>query len=277
MWLNFVDEQYLPLHGHKFLAGKNLKALPEGAEESEVVVNEQLLKRFNISPQDPAKALGEIILIDKKKLAIVGVVKDFHYGTVENSIDPMALRYSAHEPWGYLNAKVTTSDWPATRARIEAAWQKVDKVHPLDAKFYDDQIEEAYRMFATMIKVIGTVAFLAVCIASLGLFGMVVFTTETRLKEISIRKVLGASERRLIYLLSKGFLFLLLLAAAVALPFTYLLFDRVVLVNFVYHPPLGYVELVISLISVTVIALLMIGSQTLKVARANPSEVLKNE
>ncbi|SHG55383.1 FtsX-like permease family protein [Chryseolinea serpens] len=277
VWLNYVDEQYLPLHGHTFLAGKNLKALPDGAEESEAVVNEQLLKRFNISPQDPAKALGEIILIDEKKLAIVGVVKDFHYGTVENSIEPMALRYSAHEPWGYLNVKVTTNDWPATRARIEAAWQKVDKVHPLDAKFYDDQIEEAYRMFATMIKVIGTVAFLAVCIASLGLFGMVVFTAETRLKEISIRKVLGASEGRLIYLLSKGFLFLLLLAAAVALPFTYLLFDRVVLVNFVYHPPLGYVELVISLVSVTVIALLMIGSQTLKVARANPSEVLKNE
>ncbi|HEY5746956.1 MAG TPA: ABC transporter permease [Chryseolinea sp.] len=277
VWLNYVDEQYLPLHGHKFLAGKNLKALPEGAEESEVVVNEQLLKRFNISPQDPSRALGEIIAIDKKKLAIAGVVKDFHYGTVENSIEPMALRYSAHEPWGYINAQVTTTDWPATRARIEAAWQKVDKVHPLDAKFYDDQIEEAYRMFATMIKVIGAVAFLAVCIASLGLFGMVVFTTETRLKEISIRKVLGASEGRLIYLLSKGFLFLLILAAAVALPFTYLLFDKVVLVNFVYHPPLGYLELVISLASVTLIALLMIGSQTLKVARANPSEVLKNE
>jgi len=276
-WLNYVDEQYLPLHGHKFLAGKNLKALPEGAEESEVVVNEQLLKRFNISPQDPAKALGEVITMDKKKLTIVGVVKDFHYGTVESKIEPMALRYSAHEPWGYINAKVTTNDWPATRARIEAAWKKVDKVHPLDAKFYEDQIEDAYRMFATMIKVIGTIAFLAVCIASLGLFGMVVFTTETRLKEISIRKVLGASEGRLIYLLSKGFFFLLMLAAAVALPFTYFFFDKVILVNFVYHPPLGCLELVISLVSVTLIALLMIGSQTLKVARANPSEVLKSE
>jgi putative ABC transport system permease protein len=277
VWLNFVDEHYLPLHGHRFLAGKNLKPLPEKAEESEVVVNEQLLKRFNISPDNPAKALGETITMDKKKLTIVGVVADFHYGTAENPIEPMALRYSAHEPWGYLNAKVNVEDWPAARARIEQAWRNVDKVHALDAKFYDDQIEEAYKMFATMIKLIGTVAFLAVCIASLGLFGMVVFTTETRLKEISIRKVLGASEGGLIVLMGKGFLFLLTLAGLVALPLTYIFFDKIVLVNFVYHQPLGFLELALSLGGVMLVALLMIGSQTLKVARANPSEVLKSE
>jgi len=147
--------------------------------------------------------------------------------------------YSSEEPGNYLNVKIVSRDPATTLEHIDKAWRKIDKVHPLDARFYDDQIEQAYSQFSVMIKVIGFLAFLAVCIASMGLFGMVVFTTETRLKEISIRKVLGASEWILIILLSRGFLFLLALAALVAIPSTYLFFDKIVLANFAYHMPVG--------------------------------------
>ncbi len=279
VWLNFIDEHYLPMHRYRMIAGKNFSAGlsgPTQGEESEVIVNEQVLKRFGIGQEDPNKALGERVTVEGKKLAIVGVLKDFHYGTVENKIEPVMLRYSS-EPGGYINAKIASSDWPATLAAIEKAWRKIDKVHPLEAKFYDDQIEQAYNQFSVMIKVIGFLAFLAVCIASMGLFGMVVFTTETRLKEISIRKVLGASEWKLIYLLSKGFLLLLTLAALVAVPTTYIFFDNIVLANFAYHQPIGLMELMTGVLVVMAIAFLMIGSQTLKVARSNPAEVLKNE
>jgi ABC-type antimicrobial peptide transport system permease subunit len=261
------------------IAGKNFSAELSGpgkGEESEVIVNEQVLKRFGIGQDDPNKALGEIVTVDGKKLAIVGVLKDFHYGTIENKIEPVMLRYSS-EPGGYLNVKIASKDWPATLAAIEKAWRKIDKVHSLEAAFYDDQIERAYNQFSVMIKVIGFLAFLAVCIASMGLFGMVVFTTETRLKEISIRKVLGASEWKLIFLLSKGFLLLLTLAALVALPTTYLFFDNIILANFAYHQPIGLMELTTGVLVVMAIAFLMIGSQTLKVAQSNPAEVLKNE
>jgi ABC-type antimicrobial peptide transport system permease subunit len=276
VWLNQVDEHYLPIHKHKLLAGTNFILRPKKGEESEVIVNEQVLKRFNIAKRNPQKALGEIITVDKQKLAIVGVLKDFHYGTVEKTIEPVMFRYSSDEPWGYLNVKITSADLPATMARIEQAWQKVDKIHPLEAKFYDDQIEEAYRQFLVIVKVIGFLTFLAICIASIGLFGMVVFTTETRLKEISIRKVLGASEGGLVYLLSKSFLALLVLAALVALPATYLFFDKVVLTNFAYHQPIGF-ELLTGALAVMAIAFLMIGSQTIKIARSNPAKVLKSE
>ncbi|AYB29916.1 FtsX-like permease family protein [Chryseolinea soli] len=277
VWLNIINEQYLPLHHHTLLAGKNFTPKPEGAVESETIVNERLLKRFNIANGDPTKAIGEEVTIGGHKLTIVGVVKDFHYETVEDSIEPMAFRYFANTNYGYVNVKINNHDLLATRARIEAAWRKVDKVHPLDAKFYDDQIEQAYGAFSMMLKVIGFLAFLAVCISSMGLFGMVVFTTETRLKEISIRKVLGASESKLIFLLSKGFILLLSIAAGVALPVTYLFFDKVVLANFVYHDPIGWPEMVIGFLSVMTIAFLMVGSQTFKVARSNPAEVLKRE
>ncbi|MBA4053636.1 MAG: hypothetical protein C0490_02890 [Marivirga sp.] len=277
IWLNYIDEHYLPLHEHKVLAGKNFTAKPENAEESEAIVNEQILKRFSIGDEDPSKALGEEIIIDGKKLTIVGVVKDFHYETVEDPIEPMVFRYFTNKSYGNLNVKITSNDWPATFTNLEKVWKKIDKIHPLDAKFYDDQLEQAYSAFYMMIKVIGFLAFLAICISSLGLFGMVVFTTETRLKEISIRKVLGASETKLIYLLSKNFLFLLAIATLLAVPATYLFFDKVVLTNFAYHEPIGWSELVVGVLGVMTVAFIMIGSQTFKVARSNPAEVLKNE
>ncbi len=277
VWLNLIDENYLPLHQHKFLAGRNIHAIAEGAEESEVVVNEQFLKRFNIAKRDPVKALGEEIIADRKRLTIVGVVKDFNYGTLENTIEPLIMRYASIQHYGNINLRVQTEDWPATFEKLNAIWQKFDKVHPMEARFYSDQIQEAYSQFAVMVKVFGFLAFLAVCIASMGLLGMVVFTTETRLKEVSIRKVLGASEAGLVYLLSRGFLVLLVIAAGIALPATYFFFDKVVLVKFMYHNPMHMSELVLGFFIVMLLALVMIGSQTLRAARSNPAEVLKNE
>jgi putative ABC transport system permease protein len=277
VYMNVVDENYLPLHEHQLLAGRNFTAKAEDAVEDEVIVNEQLLKRFGLDKKGPEHAIGEVITFDKKDLTIIGVVKDFHYETVEDSIEPMIIRYLHHTNYGYLNVKIATHDIPVTRARIEAAWKKLDNIHPISAQFYDDQIETAYSQFLVMIKVIGFLGFLAICISSMGLFGMVIFTTETKMKEISIRKVHGASERSLVFLLSRGFLFLLFLAAMIALPMTYLLFDKVVLAQFVYHEPIGFVELIVGFVAILAIALLMIGSQTWRVARTNPAHVLKGE
>lgn len=275
-WMNFVDENYLPIHQHRLLAGRNLRPV-SGGNESEVVVNEELIKHFRIGGNDPQKALGEPVLVDGKELTIVGVLKNFHYGTVESTIQPVILRYSSAEPGGFLNVKISGSDIPGLMERVEAAWKRTDSVHPLDAAFYDEQIQRNYSQFSVMVKVIGFLAFLAICIASMGLFGMVVFTTETRLKEISIRKVLGASEGRLVFLLSRSFIVLLGIAALIAMPSTYFLFTKVVLVNFVYHQPVTLFEITIGFVAVSVLAFLMIGSQTLKVARSNPAVTLKNE
>jgi putative ABC transport system permease protein len=106
---------------------------------------------------------------------------------------------------------------------------------------------------------------------------MVAYTTETRLKEISIRKVMGATSGNLIYLLSRGFLVQLSIAALIALPVTYLFFENIVLTNFPYHTPVQIVELFVGLLAVLLIAFLMIGSQTMKAAESNPAEILKNE
>jgi putative ABC transport system permease protein len=276
VWYNQVDERYIPLHGHKLLAGRNFTAKAGNGDETEVIVNEQVLKRFNIAGHDPMKALGETITMDGKKLEIIGVMKDFHYGKADSKIDPVVFRYG-NGVNNVLNVKITSTDWPSTMAAIETRWKKIDKIHPLNAKFYDEEIEKAYSEFSVMTKVIGFLAFLAICISSMGLLGMVVFTTESRLKEVSIRKVLGASDGNLIYILSRGFLLLLLASAVVALPITYLLFENVVLASIVYHAPVGFMDIFISVIVVMGIALVMICAQTLKIVRRSPAEVLKTE
>jgi ABC-type antimicrobial peptide transport system permease subunit len=274
--MNYVDENYLPLHEYTFLAGRNFLRQPKDAPQSEMIVNEQLLRRFNIGHGDPAKAIGQVLTRAGKPLTIVGVLKDFHYGALNSPINPTALMHSP-EPGGYVNIKLSPVHLPATMTAVASLWKQTDPVHPLDASFYDDQIEQAYSEFAGMLKVIGFFAALAICISSLGLFGMVIYTMEKRIKEMSIRKVLGARNSALMFLLSRGFLALLLFSAGIALPLTWLFFQKVLLANFAYHQPIRFGELFIGLFIVGGIALVIIGLQTGKVIRANPAKVLKNE
>jgi putative ABC transport system permease protein len=278
VWYNKIDENYLPLHDHKLIAGRNFITHPSTEKEStEVIVNEEVLRHFDIAKKDAEKALGEVITIDMHKYTIVGVMKDFHYGKVENKIDPVVMMMYVPEKNGFINMKIQSTDIIATRAKIESAWKEIDKTHPIEAVFYSDAIEKAYSEFSAMIKIIGFLSFLAISIASMGLFGMVVFTTETRLKEISIRKVMGASSGNLVFLLSRGFLILLSISAALAIPATYFFFEGVVLTKFPYHNPIRVTELFSGLLMVFVIAIIMIGTQTMKAARSNPAEVLKGE
>ncbi|MDN5201151.1 ABC transporter permease [Fulvivirgaceae bacterium BMA10] len=276
VWKNVVDEHYLPMHGHKFLAGKNFTHKSEHTQQDEVIVNEQLIKQFGIGSLDPDHAIGEIVTLNGKKVTIIGVLKDFHYQTPQHAITPVAILNSAN-PGRYLNLKISTNDLPATLSSIEHIWKQIDDVHLLDAQFYDDQLAYTFSWLLMIIKVIGFIAFLAVCISSLGLFGMVVFTTETKLKEISIRKVLGAGERNLVYLLSKSYVTLLFVSALIALPVTYFFFDKIILTYFAYHQSIHLVELLAGLLGVLVIALIMIGSQTFSAARSNPAQTLRDE
>jgi len=275
--INFItiDENYLTLHEHRLLAGRNFKPHTNAAE-TEVIVNEKLLALFNIGDKNPAKAIGEIVKLDGKDVEIIGVVKDYYYGGAYSDIKEVVMRYSGEKAY-YVNVKLSSDDWKVTMRKIEDAWQKIDPVHPIQATFHNDQIARHFSSMLSLLKIAGALAFLAICIASLGLLGMVVFTTETRLKEISVRKVLGANEVQLIVLLSKNFLLLLAIAVLIALPVTYYFFERFALKGLLNRAPINAADLLTGVVAMFVVALLMIGSQTLKAARSNPAEVLKSE
>jgi putative ABC transport system permease protein len=254
IYMNKIDDKFLEVHDLKLIAGRNFTPLPDSAEESEVIVNEHLLKRFKVYPDNPAKAIDEMIKVDGKNLRIVGVVEQFQYGRANDRAGQEVMLRYANSQDGYVNLKINSSDWPATYEKLASVWKKIDSVHPFEAKFYKEQLEEAFKGLNASAKLGGFIAFLVISISSIGLLGMVVYTTETRLREISVRKVFGAREVGLLYLLGKGFILLLGIAACIGVPVTYLFFDQVLLPQIANHAP-----------------------QTLKVARTNPADVLKSE
>ncbi|MCW5909639.1 MAG: ABC transporter permease [Cyclobacteriaceae bacterium] len=276
VFANKVDENFIPLHEYQLLTGRNfIPKAAEDAREDEVIVNEALLKRFNLG--DKNSALGETILVEGNELKIIGVVHEFQYGRVANqTANEVMIRYTNREA-EYLNVKIESTDLVGTYDKIAAHWKKLDNVHPFEANFYDHQIEESFRGLKASIKLAGFISFLAISIASLGLLGMVVFTSEMRMREVSIRKVMGASEANLIILLGRNFVALLAISAAISLPLTYWLFRNVMQTRMVHKAPLSYLDGVIAVTAVLVLACIMISSQTWKVARTNPAEVLKSE
>jgi ABC-type antimicrobial peptide transport system permease subunit len=277
-WVDYngVDENYIPLHDIQLIAGRNFTPLPDSATESEVIVDQLVLKRFNIGNGDPSAALDEILELDHQKMKIVGVLGYYHYTRATAEPRPVVLRYHRNKG-NNLNVKIATTDWPSTMQKLESKWKQFDDVHPFTAELYSDRIANSYHNYSATMKMIGVLAFLAICISSLGLLGMVIFMTETRRREVSIRKVMGAGEGNLVYMLSKGFFLLLLISGAIALPLTYLYFERFGFQEMKNHITIGPLDLLTGFFGVLIVAVIMIGSQTLKVARSNPAEVLKNE
>lgn len=275
VYYNIVDEYYVPLHRHELVAGRNFIA--QSAKESgEILVNMQVLRQLNMG--EPHHALGEVVTMKGKRYEIVGVMKDFNYSNPKlgGRDEPVAFRYSG-ESANFVNVKIASGDWQSALVRMEEVWRKIDHVNPLNATLYKDQIQQTYNDLSILAKVISFLSLLTISIASMGLFGMVVYTTQARLKEVSIRKIMGANETGLIMLLSKGFVFLLFLSSAVALPLTYLFFEEIIFTNVPYHAPISIARLAGGAMVIITIAFLTIGSQTLKAARTNPADILKNE
>ncbi len=273
---NGIDEHYIPLHDIKLAAGRNFTPLPDSAQESEVIVNDEVLKRFNVAGGDPQRAIDEILVVDGKPMKIIGVLKDYHYGRANSKKSPVILRYMKKKA-RFVNVKLVTNDWMQTLAKVENAWKKIDQVHALEVQLYKDRLKHSYRELSSMVQMMSFLGFLTICIASLGMLGMVVFVTETRAKEISIRKVLGASEAMLIFLMSRSFISLLFISGAIALPATYLFFEEVALPEMHNHAPVAWSDLLIGFGAVLGIAMLMIGAQTFKAARTNPADTLRSE
>ena len=277
IWLsyNFIDESYIPLHKHRLLAGSNFSS--KGSTElakSQIIVNEHTLIWMNI--KDPQDAIGEEVTLEGIKYTIIGVIEDFHYERINYPIESFGFRYDPSK-FEVLNVRVESADILATMNKIESAWKKVDPIHPVQAKFYQERIENAYAKLSWIVRIVAFIAFLAISIASLGMLGMVVFVTETRTKEISVRKVLGASFSNLITLMSKSFIWLLVVSTAIAIPAGYYIMDKVIFGKLVYRAPISIVDAGLGAFVVIVIALLMIVWQTSNVARTNPASVLKNE
>ena len=269
-----IDSRFIANFDIQWIAGGNFTDNSHRGMEREAIINEQFVESLQLS--SPEAALGQTIEVDENTLQVVGVIKDFHYTHLEEPIKPFFFR-NRPQHHSYANLKIQSGQIAETLAKLEETWGTIDPTHSFEASFMDEQVELAYLFYTNILKLFGFLAVLAISIAGLGLLGMVVFTSETKIQEIGIRKVMGASVMNLVVLLSRGFVRLLLISALIAIPLAYLVFDRLVLAQIAYRINIGITELGSGLLFLLVLGVLIIGSQTFRAAHRNPVESLRHE
>lgn len=271
-----MDENYINNLDLKFLAGKNFDPATESGQEIHVILNESALQQFNFS--DPVSAIGQSIFVnDSMQLEVIGVVKDFHFRPLTSQIGPLALRYNKSQ-LSYASLKIVPEQKAAVLASLEPIWKRLDPVHQLEYAMMDEEIDNAYREsgFSDILVIIGYITFLAVTLACLGMLGMAMYATQTRVKEVGVRKVMGASVTNVVVLLSRSFMMLILVAVIIGVPMS-LLLGSFFLETFAYRIEISPLLVIGGILVITGLGLLIICSQTIHAARSNPVKSLRYE
>lgn len=269
-----ITPSYLDVMKLELLAGRNFKEMVNRPEDGrQLIVNEKAVEVLGLS--NPAEAIGLEVQHGGKVREIIGVVKNFRYDGIQQAVGPFMFTNNRKELY-HLSLRIAAGDHQRLLASLEEQWQSLDKVHPFEYSFYEDEVAEAEKIYILLVKIIGFAGLLSVVISCLGLLGMAIFNTQARRKEVSIRKVLGASVWQVIFLLSRGFLWLIGLATLIALPLVYVGSDYW-LDNFAYRIQLGPAVLLPGVAIILLAGLLTVGSQTLKAARTNPADSLRME
>ncbi len=248
----------------------------ESQSVEQVLVNQQLMNRLaNIREENADSLLAE--MNGGKKVQIVGVIKDYNHEPLNQRIEPMVLRLGESE-LTYALFTINTNDLVSTLSDIEDRWDSLIPETPFQASFLNSEIEKAYSFFIIGIKIFGLLAVLAITISCLGLLGMVIFTTENRKKEVAIRKTLGADSMRLLYALSGLFFKMWGIALFIAIPASYLYYDKIMMSIYnKFSGGVGFTEVAISSLLTLSLGLVAIITQSTKVMRTNPAENLRND
>ena len=274
---DFCDENYVPLFGLKIVAGRNLR---HADTLTEFLVNETCAKALGF--RRPGDALGKIVEvgINNQKRAIVGVVKDFHSKSLHEAITPFFL-CSIKDNERTLSIKLATAgkqadDFKKTITQIEKISKEIYPNEKFEYKFFDETIANLYEKEQKTAKLMSTAMGIAIFISCMGLFGLATFTAQQRVKEIGIRKVLGASASSIVSMLSKDFISLVMVAILIASPIAYY-FMHLWLQDFAYRINISWWIFLVSGVSAILIALVTISFQSVKAALANPVKSLRSE
>jgi len=241
-----------------------------GAEKTKIIFNETAVRLMRL--KDP---LGVKIKMWGMDMEIVGVVKDFHIGSLHETILPMLFMYEPENTY-MIMAKIDGTKQAETLAAINAYYKKYNPGYTFDFKFLDNTYQAQYVSENRVSALSKYFAGLAILISCLGLFGLAAFNAEVRTKEIGIRKVLGASVGHVIALLSMDFLKLVIIAITISFPLAWWAMNNW-LNGFVYKTNIGAGVFLVALGSIVFITIITVGFQAVKAAVANPVKSLRTE
>lgn len=245
----------------------------DSASANDIILNQTAVRYMGI--EDP---LGKTIEVYGRPRQIIGVLQDFHFESLHIAVAPMyySLATGSGDSWYKILVKLQAGQERETIERIEAFYRSYNPGFVLDYAFLDEAFQKQYISESRISLLSKYFAGIAILISCLGLIGLAAFNAERRTKEIGIRKVLGATQAGIVYLLSSDFLRLIVLSIGVALPLSYLV-GRKWLDTFVYRIDLQWWHFLLPLATVLVVAWLTISLQTLRASSANPVKSLRAE
>ena len=268
--LKFADAEYVPTYGLQFIAGRNYVA---SDTVTELVVNETFARKLGIAPLD---LVGKTFRLGRRPaLPIVGVVKDFHARPLVDEIRPCLLAANRNA-YQEADIKVHAQQMKEALAQIEKAWVSAFPEFVYSFQFLDDRIARFYEEGQKILDVFRIFAAIAILVGCIGLIGMMSFVAAQRVKEIGVRKVLGATVPNILSLFSKEFSALVVLAFGIAAPVAYMTMNSW-LSNFAYRIDIGVGTLLWGLLVTVVVAAATIGYRAIKAATVNPVEALRYE
>ncbi|GAB3905207.1 ABC transporter permease [Larkinella knui] len=275
-----VDPDYLTLYKIPIIAGRNFLKDSKTDNARAYIINETLAKE--LLKEQPKATIQSLIgrnfgFGGMDSLGrIVGVAKDFNFNSLHHKIETLCI--FDQKDWGYseMSIRINGKNAPAAVAYAKSVWAKLAPDQPFDYSFLDEHFAELYRADGQVSEIVGILASLAIIISCLGLFGLASFSAERRVKEIGIRKVLGASVAGIIALLSRDFLKLVLFAILIASPIAWYAIDKW-LQDFAYRIDIDWWVFVLAGALAVFIALLTVSFQSVKAALMNPVKSLKSE
>jgi putative ABC transport system permease protein len=272
-----VDDNYIDNIKLTFLAGRNFNPVEQQKHrEHHLILNEKALNSFGFS--DAASAIGQTVYMDDSiSLSVIGVVKDFHARPLDSQVEPLGLRYNLGG-LKYLSAQINPLQKEAVIASLQTIWKKYEPDSRLDYRMMEEEIDGAYREsgMQDFLMILGYITFLAVTLACLGMLGMAMYATQIRVKEVGVRKVMGASVSDVVILLSKSFMLLIGIAVIIGTPVSFLI-GTMFLDTFASRITITPLLLGAGIGIISSLGLLIICSQTIKTAMTNPVKSLRYE
>ncbi|MCE7065118.1 ABC transporter permease [Dyadobacter sp. CY326] len=265
-----VDENFLKVFKAQVLAGRGFDKAFSG-DSANYMINE---KAMQIMGMNIGNAVGKRLTFGETKGTIIGVVKDFHFKSLQYAMEPLVLRLNK---WGGLvMVRTTAGNNEQTIKALEKINQKLNPAFPFTFGFLDKDLDNLYRNEQHMGSIFNLFAGLAIFISCLGLYGLSAFMAEQRTKEIGVRKVLGATVAGVVGLLSQDFLKLIIIAIVIASPIAWYAMNKW-LQGFAYQTTLDWWVIALAAILATGIALFTISFQSIKAALMNPVKSLRSE
>jgi putative ABC transport system permease protein len=268
-----IDPEFFPTYSIEMAAGRNFsKAIPTD-DSLAFIINEAAAREVGWT--NYREHIDQEFQYDGTNGKLIGIVKDFHFESLHQRIVPMIFLVRT-DRFNTLSFKIEGDKAKEGIQYLEAKWKEFLPARPFNFQFLNDRYRELYESEQKQSQLFTTFSGLAIFIASLGLFGLATFNAMQRVKEIGIRKVLGASVPHLLGLLSKEIIILILVANVIAWPVAYY-FMKDWLNSFAYHIDMNVMVYLLSALIAVVISILTVSAQTIKAATSNPARTLKYE